>query len=83
MDEDKSNMKLIAESLERISLVLERLTDGNDCVSHMLSGVEAAKYLGCSPATITSMRKSGKIRATRVNNRWMYRRSDLVKLTIS
>lgn len=46
----------------------------------LITGVQFAKIINCSPASITRMRKTGIIKGTPVGNRWMYRQDDALKM---
>ena len=47
-----------------------------DC---LITGTEVAVMLGTSKATITELRKTGKIKAQFIGKRWKYKKSEVEK----
>lgn len=47
-----------------------------DC---LITGTEVAVMLGTSKATITELRKNGKIKAQFIGKRWKYKKSEIEK----
>lgn len=47
-----------------------------DC---LITGTDVAVMLGTSKATITELRKSGKIKAQFIGKRWKYKKSEIEK----
>lgn len=45
----------------------------------LLSGVEAARMLGCSPQTVGHMRRDGRIKAKIVGKCWRYPQSEVLR----
>ena len=58
----------------------QELTDIHTSIERLYSGVQAAEILGCSPARITKMRKSHRIKYTVVGNVAKYPYSELMRI---
>lgn len=52
----------------------------NAMQDRLLSGVEAARMLGCSPQTVIHMRRDGRIKAKAVGKCFKYPQSEVLRI---
>lgn len=77
MSADLAEMK---QMLKSAGLTNKDRATLNAMQDRLLTGVEAARMLGCSPQTVGHMRRDGRIKAKAVGKCWKYPQSEIVRI---